>query len=228
MERTKIYKIKENYINTVTNINEELGWVTFSDYVAFEDRKNRKIHTFFNSKGRIYAKPSEKSLHRNIIDSPCLLPNCLLDGMAECTIGEERSYAYIVKSSNLRFDVFRVANDEKVNSDPLVEYKSAQEYLNLSSPWIKYQSSNIERGLYVFRVYNARYSTEVTCLVLPDNAEIEFYSKSEPYWIKFIGFANVSSEGVLSSEKNNSISFRISNNNADSFNFTIGDDNGRI
>ena len=209
------------------SINEDFEWVTFFDCIALKDTRNDKIHTIFNSKGRIYAKPSEESLNRSNIDNPYLLPSCLLDGMAECTIGEERSYAYIVKSSNLRFDVFRVANDERVNSNPIVEYKSAQEYLNLSSPWIKYQSGNIERGLYVFRVYNARYSTEVSCLVLPDNAKIEFYNKNKPYMIRFIGFANVSSETILSSERDKS-AFRIYNNNADSFNFTIGDNNGSI
>ena len=211
---------------TATNINEELGWVTFTDCVALEDG-NRKIHTFYNSKGRIYAKPLGASLHRIIIDNPYLLPSCLLDGMAECTIGEERSYAYIVKSSNLKFDVFRVADDEQVEMGQLVEYKSAQDYLDPSSPWNEYQSETLEKGLYVFRVYKARYSTKVTCLVLPDNARIEFYGKSEPYWIKFIDIANVSSEGVQPSKKDNSIAFRISNN-ADSFNFTIGDDNGSI
>lgn len=211
---------------SIVNINEDLGWVTFVDCIALKDAN--KIHTFFNSKGRIYAKPSEESLHRSVIDSPCLLPNCLLDGMAECTIGEERAYAYIVKSSNLRFDIFRVANDEKVNNNPIVEYKSAQEYLNPSSPWIKYQSGNLEKGLYVFRVYNARYSTEVTCLVLPDNAKIEFYNINKPYMIRFICFADVSSEGLLSTKTDNSIAFRIDNSSADFFNFTLGDECGSI
>ena len=215
---------------TATNINEELGWVTFSDCVVLEDKINGKSLSFFNSKGRIYAKPSNESLHRNIIDSPCLLPNCLLDGMAECTIGEDHSYAYIVKSSNLKFDVFRVANDEKITSNPLVEYKSAQDYLNPSSPWNKYKEKNIERGLYVFRVYNARYSTEVICFVLPDDAEIKFYSTSKPYRISFTSFANVSS-GIIqqSSLKDNSTIFALSNNNnTDSFDFTIGDHYGSI
>ena len=214
---------------TVTSINEELGWVTFSDCVAFEDRKNGKIHSFFNSKGQIYAKLSEESLHRNIIDSPCLIPNCLLDGMAECIIGEERSHAYIVKSSNLKFDIFRVANDEKVKySVPLVEYKSAQEYLDPLSTWKQYESLYLDQGLYVFRLYNARYSTEVRCLVLPDNAKIEFDNSSTPYLIKFFGFSNVSSEGVPSSERDNSIVFRLSNKKADSISFSIGDDNGSV
>ncbi len=213
---------------TITNINEELGWVTFSDCVAFEDRKNGKIHSFFNSKGRIYAKPSEDSLHRKIIDSPCLLPNCLLDGIAKCTIGGEESHAYIVKSSNLKFDVFRVTNDEKVNSNPIVEYKSAQEYQDPLSSWKQYGSRSLDQGLYVFRIFNARYSTEVRCLVLPNNAKIEFYNNSTPYSIKFIGFTNVSSEGVPSSERDNSIDFRISNNNVDSFDFAIGDEYGSV
>jgi hypothetical protein len=215
---------------TVTNINKELGWVTFSDCVAFEDRKNGKIHSFFNSKGRIYAKPSEDSLHKNIIESPCLLPYCLLDGMAECTIGEKRSYAYIVKSSKLKFDVFRVANDEKVEMGQLVEYKNAQEYSDSSSSWKEYKSENLEKGLYVFRVYKARYSTEVICLVLPDDARIEFYNTSTPYLIKFIGFPNVtvSSKRVSSSEKDNETKFKIQNNNVDSYDFTIGDKYGSV
>ena len=210
-----------------TNINEELGWVTFSDCVVFEDRKNGKIHSFFNSKGRIYAKPLEDSLHRKIIDSPCLLPNCLLDGMAECTIGGEQSHAFIVKSSNLKFDVFRLANDEKVNSNPIIEYKSAQEYQDPLSSWKQYGSRSLDQGLYVFRLFNAHYSTEVTCLVLPDNAKIEFYSKSTPYLIKFIGFSNVSLEGVSSSKSDNSTIFNI-DNNVDSYDFTIGDESGCV
>ena len=216
--------------DTTTNINEELGWVTFSDRVAFEDRKNGKIHSFFNSKGRIYAKPSESCLHRKIIDGPYLLPNCLFDGMAECTIGGEQSHAYIVKSSNLKFDVFRVTNDEKVNSNPIVEYKSAQEYQDPLSSWRQYGSRSLDQGLYVFRLFNARYSTEVRCLVLPNNAEIEFYNKSTPFLIKFIGFTNVSSEGLPSSKIDNNIAFRISNNNNDVgfFNFTIGDGSGSV
>lgn len=213
---------------SVIDINEYFGWVSFRDSVSFEDTSKGKIHTFFNSKGRIYAKPSEDSLHRKIIDSPCLLPNCLLDGMAKCTIGGEQSHAYIVKSSNLKFDVFRVTNDEKVNSNPIVEYKSAQEYMDPLSSWKKCGSRNLDQGLYVFRLFNARYSTEVKCLVLPNNAEIVFQSTSTPYWIKFIGFANVSSDGVPSPKKDNGTLFSISDNNVDSFDFTIGDEYGSV
>ena len=212
----------------ITNINDELGWVTFSDRVVFEDKKNAKIHSFFNSKGRIYAKPSEDSLHKKIIDSPCLLPNCLLDGMAKCTIGGEQSHAYIVKSSNLKFDIFRVTNDEKVNSNPIVEYKSAQEYQDPLSSWKQYGPKSLDQGLYVFRLFVARYSTEVRCLVLPNNSDIVFQSTSTPYWIKFFGLANVSSEGVPSSERDNSTLFKISDNNVDSFDFTIGDEYGSV
>lgn len=213
-----------------TNINEEIGWVTFSDYVALKDKTTGKECSFFNSKGQIYAKPSEDSLHRNIIESPCLFPNCLQGGMAECTIGEKRSYAYIVKSSKLKFDVFRVANDEKVEMGQLVEYKNAQEYSDSSSSWKKYKSENLEKGLYVFRVYKARCSTEVICLVLPDDARIEFYNTSTPYLIKFIGFPNVtvSSKRVSSSEKDNETKFKIQNNNVDSYDFTIGDKYGSV
>ena len=210
------------------DINEYFGWVSFRDSVSFEDTSKGKIHTFFNSKGRIYAKPSENSMHRKIVDSPCLLPNCLIDGMAKCTIGGEDSYAFIVKSSNLKFDVFRVTNDEKVNSNPIVEYKSAQEYLDPLASWKKCGSRNLDQGLYVFRLFNARYSTEVRCLVLPNNAEIVFQSTSTPYWIKFIGFANASSEGVPSSKRDNSTLFNISDNNVNSYDFTIGDELGKV
>lgn len=209
-------------------INEYFGWVSFRDSVSFEDTSKGKIHTFFNSKGRIYAKPSEASMHRKIIDSPYFLPNSLLDGMAKCTIGGEEAHAYIVKSSNLKFDVFRVANDEKVYSNPIVEYKSAQEYMDPLSSWKKCGSRNLDQGLYVFRLYNARYSTEVKCLVLPDKAEIVFQSTSTPYWIKFIGLANVSSDGVPSPKKDKGTLFSISDNNVDSFDFTIGDEYGSV
>lgn len=210
------------------DINEYFGWVSFRDSVSFEDTSKGTIHTFFNSKGQIYAKPSEDSLHRKIIDSPCLLPNCLLDGMVKCTIDGEDSYAYIVKSSNLNFDVFRVTNDEKVNSNPVVEYKSAQEYLDPLSSWKQYGSKSLDQGIYVFRLFNARYSTEVKCMVLPDNANIVFQSTSTPYLIRFIGFPNVSSEGVPSSERDNSTIFNISDNNVHSYDFTIGDESGNV
>ena len=139
--------------------------------------------------------------------------NCLLDGMAKCTIGGEQSHAYIVKSSNLKFDIFRVTNDEKVNSNPIVEYKSAQEYQDPLSSWKQYGPKSLDQGLYVFRLFVARYSTEVRCLVLPNNSDIVFQSTSTPYWIKFFGLANVSSEGVPSSERDNSTLFKISDNN---------------
>ncbi len=213
---------------SIIDLNEHFGWVYFPDFVSFEDTQRGKVHTFYNSKGRIYAKPSTQSLHKKIIESPCIVQNYLLEGLAKCTIGGEQSHAYIVKSSNIIFDVFRVANDEKVNSISVVEYKSAKDYIDSTSLWNKYTSKNLEQGFYVFRLSNARYSTEIICYVLPDNAEITFQSDSTPYLIKFNYFANVLIEGIPSTQRDNCIIYRITDNNVDSFNVTIGDSNGSI
>lgn len=210
------------------DLNDFFGWVYFTDFVSFEDSKKGKIHTFYNSKGRIYAKPSAQSLHKKIIESPCIVQNYLLEGLVKCTIRGEQSHAYIIKSSNIVFDVFRVANDEKVNITSVVEYKSAKDYIDSTSLWNKYTSKNLEQGLYVFRLSNARYSTEIICYVLPENAKISYQSDSTPYLIKFNNFANVIIEGLPSTHKNNIIIYRITNNNVDAFDVTIGDSNGCI
>ena len=212
---------------TIININDHLGWVFFQDYIVFEETRNGKIRTFYNSKGQIYARPSAHSLHK-VIDCPCIVQNCLLDGLAKCTIGEEHSNAFIVSSSSIAFDVFRVINDEKINSNPIIKYKCAQEYLDTSSPWNEYNTPNLEQGLYVFRITVACYSTEVKCYVLPDNAEIAFQSNCKPYLIKFRGFENVTLEGIPSTQSDIGIYYRISNDKVDSFTFTIGSDVGSI
>lgn len=211
----------------IIDLNEHFGWVYFSDFVTFEDTQKGKVHTFYNSKGRIYAKPSAHSLHK-IIENPCIIQNCLLDGLAKCTIGGKLSYAYIVNSSNIDFDVFRVANDEKVNCISIIEYKSAQEYLDSSSLWNEYKSNQLEQGLYIFRLSNAHYTTDTICYVLPDDAKITFQSASIPYLIKFKHFTNVIIEGLPSKQRNDGIDFRISDNNLDSINVTLGDRNGNI
>ena len=213
---------------SMIDLNEHFGWVYFTDYVIFEDSQNGKTHTFYNSKGRIYAKPSPQSLHKKIIYSPCIVQNYLLDGLADCSIDDKQFHAYIVKSSNIAFDIYRVADDEKVNSVPIIEYKNAQEYIDPKSSWNKYNSNNLKQGLYVFRLSNARYTTETICYVLPEEAKIEFQSASTPYLIKFKHFTNVKIEGLPSTQRNDGIDFRISDNNVDSINVTLGDRNGSI
>lgn len=225
-DKTRYHLLSQD---SITDINDNLGWVSFSDYISFEDTRNGKIHTFYNSKGRIYAKPALQSLHKKIIDSPCLANNCLLNGIAECIIGEEHSHAFVVYSSNIKFDIFRVATDEKIDSNPVINYKSAKEYLDTSSSWIEYNSKELEQGLYIFRISVAHYYTDVKCYVLPDNAEIEFQSVSTPYLVKFKGFTNVSSlAGIPSTIKDDGINFRISNNNAGTFDFSLGNNFGSI
>ena len=214
--------------DSITDINDDLGWVAFSDYISFEDTRNGKIHTFFNSKGRIYAKPAVQSLHKKIIDSPCLAHNCLLNGIAECAIGEEHSNAFVVYSSNIKFDIFRVVTDEKIDSNPIIKYKSAQDYLDTSSSWTEYNSQELEQGLYVFRISVAHYSTDVKCYVLPNKAEIAFNGVSTPYWIKFIGFTKVSIAGIQSTQKDDCIFFKLSTNDINTFNFSLGDNYGSI
>lgn len=218
--------------NMIIDINEQIGWVTFADSVTFEDTYKGKTRTFFNSKGSIYAKPSNNSLHTAIIDSPCLflLEGCILDGQAECAIGDEKGRAYIVKSNGITFDIFRAADDEKVYFSPVVEFKSASSYRDSSAQWQEYDSkkTKLNQGLYVFRLSRGCYMTEVKCYVLPQEANISFQNKCKPYLIKFCYFTDVTSEGIVNSQKENSVVFRISNNNNDKYTFTLGDDDGHI
>lgn len=211
------------------DINEQIGWVTFADSVTLEDTYKGKIRTFFNSKGSIYAKPSNNSLHTTIIDSPCLVEGCILDGQAECAIGDEQGKAYIIKSNGITFDVFRAADDEKVDFSTVVVYKSASNYRDSSAPWQEYDSkkTKLDQGLYVFRLSRDRYMTEVKCYVLPEKANISFYNDSKPNKIEFNDITNVSSDGIKPSQKNNSIVFKISDNK-DFYYFTLGDNYGNI
>ena len=215
--------------NTIIDINEQIGWVTFADSVTFEDTNKGKIHTFFNSKGSIYAKPSNNSLHTIIINSPCLLEGCIIDGQAECAIGDEQGKAYIVKSNGIMFDVFRAADDEKVDFSTVVVYKSASDYRDFSIQWKEYDSkkTSLAQGLYVFRLSRDRYMTEVKCYVLPLEANISFYNHSQPYLIKFNGIIDVTSDGIVTSQKEDRTEFRISNN-SDKYIFTLGDGDEHI
>jgi len=210
--------------NTIIDINEQIGWVTFADSVTFEDTSKGKIRTFFNSKGSIYAKPSNNSLHATIIDNPCLVEGCILDGQAECIIGDERGRAYIVKSNGITFDVFRAADNEKVFVSTVVKYKSACSYRDSSVTWDEYDSKKtLEQGLYVFRLSRDCYMTEVKCYVLPEKANISFINNGQ-YFIKFESFINVKSEGIRKTKKGD---FIISDNR-DNYTFSIGNDDGYI
>lgn len=207
-------------ISTI-DINENFGWVSFRDSVSFEDTSKGKIHTFYNSKGKIYAKPTDKSIHEGVKNCPLLLEGCMVDGKVECTIGNEKSYAYIVKSENLAFDIYRSANDEKIDFMPIIEYKVASDYVTPSTQWVKYDSTELDQGFYVFRLIFAGYVAEVKCYILPAQANITFQNTSKPYQIKFNGFANVISEGIAKTQRNNSIVFNISDER-DYYSFTLG------
>ena len=219
--------------NTIIDINDQIGWVTFADSVTFKDTSKGTDRTLYNSKGKIYAYPATLCMHE-IIKSPCLVKGCIsLDGQAECTIGDEQGKAYIVKSNGIAFDVFRAADDEKVAVSPVVVYKSALGYRDSIVQWQEYDSkkTKLEQGLYVFRLSVGHYMTEVDCYVLPEEAHISFYNTSEPYKIEFNKITDVTSmERIVNSPKDESIVFRISNNSNsnDKYTFTLGDDVGHI
>ena len=216
--------------NTIIDINDQIGWVTFADSVTFKDTSKGTDRTLYNSKGKIYAYPATLCIHE-IIKSPCLVKGCIsLDRQAECTIGDEQGKAYIVKSNGIAFDVFRAADDEKVAVSPVVVYKS---YRDSIVQWQEYDSkkTKLKQGLYVFRLSVGRYMTEVDCYVLPEEANISFYNTSKPYKIEFNKIIDVTSmDWIVKSQKDKSIVFRISNNSNsnDKYTFTLGDDVGHI
>ena len=217
--------------NTNININERIGWVTFTDSVTLKDTNKGKDRTFFNSKGKIYARPATQSMHEIIIKSPCLVEGCIsLDEQAECTIGEEQCKAYIVKSNGIAFDVFRAADDEKISVSPVVVYKSASDYRDSSAKWQEYDSkkTNLGQGLYVFSLSFGRYITKVNCYVLPHNASISFYNISQPYQIKFNNIINVRSKECLHSNNQGVYNISRNTNSKDNYTFCIGDESGYI
>ena len=228
-DRNRYLLLSSNSNNNIV-VNEQFGWVFFQDSVTFEDIQKNKTCTIFNSKGQIYAKPKDSSFHDYINDSNLLLSqNCLLGGMAECTIGREKSHAYIVKSSDLEFNIYRVATDEPIAGKPNVEFKNVA---NADNPWVKYESQHLNEGLYVFRLSYARYATEINCYILPDDAHIEFYNSNTPYLIKFMGFNIVYSKDELNTtpiNNNEGIQFHLRDSNRENYyRFRIGDENACI
>lgn len=212
----------------IVEINEFFSWTYFKDSVALNDMYKNKVRTIFNSKGRIYATVKDTSIH-NLIENPIIVPDCLTGKMTECTIKTDKFKAYIVKSSNIEFDIFRVATDEQIDGAPYVEYKSGADYQCISKKWAEYNPSQVlDQGLYIFRISYARYSAEVRCFVMSPNASIESYHASHPNYIRFHGINDiVNLDGMRPQANQEQLSFNIFKD-LETYNFEIGDENGKI
>lgn len=226
---TNRYQLLTSELNAI-HLNEQIDWVCFKSNVTLKDSKSNKLHTFFNSKGSIYAKPTESCWHSKILNSKYLLPGCCVDGMVPCKIGDNLLKAYLVLPS-VKFDIYRVEDDERIDVQPVIMHQRAEDFYNShNGEWTTYDANEeLHEGLYVFRIGYAYYTSDVICYVLPNDADIDFYSQSDPYLVKFKYFTNVSLSGTPSTVRDNEIVFRIAGQkNETNFTFKIGDELGCV
>ena len=207
----------------VININLFFGWIVFEEEVELFDLKNKKRLAIFNRKDSLYASVERESLHP-ITDSALIVPTCITDKAFSYPILGRTRPVYFVKSKAIHFVVGNSETSEVYKQDIIddaftISYQPLFEFEKSSSRWLDYdRNSELEQGLYVFRVAFRSLSTTLFCYVLPEKSCLSTYLANVPHKIIFSNINNVESRDGL--RKNDRNEFLIEKKE-DYFNFTI-------
>ena len=209
----------------VIEINPSFGWVVFEEKILLSDLKKEKTIAIFNRKDSLYASVERDTLHP-ITDSALIVPSCITDKAFSCTILGRTRPVYFVKSKNIHFVVGNSETSELYKQDIVddvftISFQPISEFEKTSGHWLDYDcNSELEQGLYVFRVAFRSLSTTLYCYALPEKSCLSAYLANDPHKLIFSNIDNVTSLDGLRSSKKGRNEFLIEKQE-DYFNFTI-------
>lgn len=145
-------------------IGNGLAWTVFESFVTLVIKgRERRI---YNAQGKVYAIPNKSFIHK-LCESP-FIPN-LNGGYVNYRVGDSVESVYLVNDSKGIFDIFWEKDNKQIESGykTYICSDSSQEY-------IEYNEGDLPIGYvrFKFQVFD-KYTTEVSCFVLPSNCFVD-------------------------------------------------------